>query len=159
MFSAGLTSSYFGGDQAAMMVTDGATVTLVECSFINNTINSTFLNSAVLSVNAVDPSQVLAQSQDTIVRLQQCSFTNNVADALIVTTKGGDFSDFSALVYSDAVFDVVTLYINSVTQNVTEPLSAAPPGRPGITGTSPWLRSAQQVRFSDASCLSTCHFI
>jgi hypothetical protein len=52
--SAGMTSLDFGGDTSVMYASDGATVTLVGCSFIGNTINDIIPNSAIFSINGVN---------------------------------------------------------------------------------------------------------
>jgi hypothetical protein len=158
MHSAGMTSLDFGGDTSVMYASDGATVTLIGCSFIGNTINGTISNSAIFSINAVNLETPHKQLQDTIVRLEQCSFTDNVAGGLLVTYMDYPFTEFSALTYSDITFDVMAFQGNSWTQSMTKPLSATPSGRLGISSTSPWLQSAQQVCSSGGSSLCTDHF-
>jgi hypothetical protein len=132
----------------------GATVTLFRCTFANNSITGTHYNSAILSVNAVK-SVPDAQLQDTIVRLEQCSFTRNRALSLLVVNKRDSmYDEYSAVVYSDDA-DLEILYVlengRKKVQGFAQPLEAAPAGRHDITSTSAWLRSAQQVRSSTAS--------
>jgi hypothetical protein len=132
----------------------GATVTLVRCTFADNTITGTHYNSAVLSVNAVK-NVPDAQMQDTIVRLDQCSFTRNYAwNLLVVNERDTMYDQYSAVIYSDDA-DLEVLYVSESgkkkVQRFAEQLSAAPAGRQGITSTSVWLWRAQQVRSSTAS--------
>jgi hypothetical protein len=130
-----------------MWVSSGATATLVGCSFSNNSNFNTTYNSAVLSVNAVNPNVAYSQLQDTIVRLQNCSFP--VLNSSVVSHQDSDlFPAYSARVYSDnATLEVLQVSRNGEDINLgsAEPLSAAPAGRKGIAGTSTWLQEAQQV--------------
>jgi hypothetical protein len=143
-----------------MWVNNGATATLKECAFVHNAINDTYDNSAVLTVAASREGNVDAQQQDTIVRLEQCNFTNNIAQSLLTAQIGADFLDptFSARIFSDVNLSVVILDGNSRTTDLTEPLSAAIAERLGITSTSLWLRRAQQVRSCHACSLCPYHF-
>jgi hypothetical protein len=155
-----MTISAFAGGLSAMWVSNGATVTLVESSFVGNSITGVYNESAVLSVIAVEAINWDAQLQDTIVRLEQVEFTDNVADSLLTAQQGGTFLDsrFSALVYSDFILDVVSIDVDSFTLSVSEPLDAVPVGRRGISRNSAWLRRVQQVRFFAACFFCIYHF-
>jgi hypothetical protein len=143
-----MTSS-FAGEISAMWVAHGATASLVRCSFAGNKITDEEINSAILSVNAVDSSDARAQLQDTIVRLHQCTF-RDIEDNLLLTNRGSDsFDAYAAHVYSDNTsLEVLRVSDNGddTAQGFAEPLSAAPARRQGLTGTSAWLQSIQQVR-------------
>jgi hypothetical protein len=134
---------------AAMWISNGATVTLVECSFIHNKVTNPHYITSVLSVNAVNPSYPHAQLQDTVVRMQRCTFSGNSAQRMLMTYSGVQpYTSHSAFIYSDdASLDVTRVLddVESVTRGAPEPLSAAPAGRPGINSTSTWLQRVQQV--------------
>jgi hypothetical protein len=137
---------------AAIWVGAGATATFVNCTFADNSIYPSDY-SGMLSVAATDPSSPFALPQDTIVRLQQCTFTANSAEDLLVTyeASGGD-SEHSAHIYSDdASLKVRQISHDRDEQEWAEPLSAAPVGRQGINSKSTWLLTAQQVRSATAS--------
>jgi hypothetical protein len=141
----------FAGD-SAMWITEGATVTLVGCSFIDSIIHSPLPFSAVLSVCAVNVEYHDAQLQDTIVRLEQCTFSGNDADNVLATYKGNvNFAAYSAIIFSDTItHKVLQVTVDdddaiNRTEAPARPLSTAPAGREGITSTSPWLHSVQQV--------------
>jgi hypothetical protein len=136
-----------------MFIAEGATVTLVGCSFINSTITSSYPNNAVLSVNAVGFENITAQQQDTIVRLEKCTFSGNNAEYVLLTYKGNvNFPTHFAYIFSDNVthnvlhVTVDDEYAINRTEAPARPLSTAPAGREGITSSSPWLQSVQQVR-------------
>jgi hypothetical protein len=143
---AGLTISHFAGDAAAV-VDGGATVTLVECTFIENSITGFYSNSAALSVNNIGPHRD-ALLQDTIVRLENCTFTRNVADNLLLARVGGEESSplASAHIYSDNTTQMV-VWVNGSNEIVghAEPLTALPASRQGINGTSEWFQRVQKV--------------
>jgi hypothetical protein len=128
---AGLTVSNFGGNYSALWVGDGATATLVGCSFIGNNVRDAVLN--VLTIG-------------TVVRLQRCTFTGNKAEYLVLV-----FSASKQAVYVDeATLEVIE---RSDTLGFTsEPLSAAPADRPGLTTLSDWYLFARQV-CSSSACL------
>jgi hypothetical protein len=135
-----------------MLIAEGATVTLVGCSFINSTTTSPYPFSAVLSANAVNLYKS-AQTQDTIVRLEQCTFSGNKADSVLVTYEGSvNYAAHFAFIYSDSITHKV-LHVTvdddgaiNRTEAPARPLSTAPADRKGITSSSPWLQTVQQVR-------------
>jgi hypothetical protein len=135
-----------------MFISEGATVTLVGCSFIDSTITSPYPFSAVLSANAVNLYKS-AHTQDTIVRLEQCTFSGNKADSVLLTYEGNvNFAAHFAFIYSDThTHKVLHVTVDddgaiNRTEAPAKPLSTAPADREGITSTSPWLQSVQQVR-------------
>jgi hypothetical protein len=85
----------------------GASMTLPSCTFAGNTIPGTHYNSAILSADGVK-SVPDAQMQDTIVRLEQCSFTRNQAwNLLEANERHAMYDEYSAVIYSDdADFEV-----------------------------------------------------
>jgi hypothetical protein len=139
-----------------MWVANGATVTLVDCTFGYNVISDTYPNSATLSINAVDTSRADSQLQDTIVVMKRCEFRDNSAPHDVVTNKKYFANpEYSALVYTDV--PLLVSFVSDDGANKTlgfsELLSAAPSGRQGISDTSAWLQKVQQVRLSRASSL------
>jgi hypothetical protein len=132
---AGLTISNFAGETSAMWVGDGATTTLVGCSFIGNNVGG-----AVLSVGSLRIEDV------TVVRMEQCTFSSNKAELL---------STGSSVVYVDDVtLDVIQSSSDSSISSayITAPLSAQPADRRGLTLMSAWFESARQV-CSSSTCL------
>jgi hypothetical protein len=144
---AGLTVAHYAGDQATW-VESGATATFVGCSFTENSISSSYSDSAVLTVQGVSPLEN-STLQDTIVRLENCTFTRNVADNVIVKSIWGVESSptDSAHIYSDDITQKVTLLDGryDLYDRQAEPLTAVPPGRQGINGTSEWFQRIQTV--------------
>jgi hypothetical protein len=147
---------------SAMWASDGATVRLVGCSFTGNTPDT-----AVLLALAVAPEEPDAQDQDTIVRLLQPTFTDNVAEQQLITFQGKylifTFSEFAARIYSDVTHEVIHITDGkNKSEGFTEPLSAAPAARQGITGSSDWLQMTRKVRSTsflahDASSVMAWH--
>jgi hypothetical protein len=139
---AGLTLAHFAGDQATW-VESGATATFVGCNFTENSISSSWSDNAVLTVQGVNP-LYNSTLQDTIVRLENCTFTRNVADNVIVKSIWGEESSptDSAHIYSDDITQKVTLFDGRYDfyDRQAEPLTAVPAGRHGINGTSEWLQ-------------------
>jgi hypothetical protein len=145
--SAGLTISNFAGT-SAIWINYGATVTLKHCTFLGNSKKSP--SRSVLSVSANDPTSFTPDPrlQDTIVRLQQCTFINNTAEFLIATSGGeGAAAELSAVVYSDEFYEVRHV-VQDGTDEVqgTEPLAAAPADRQGLSETSFWIQNVKKVR-------------
>jgi hypothetical protein len=130
-----------------MWVEHGATVMLVDCTFKNNAIASTYRNSATLSINAEDPRISYAQQQDTVVIMKRCQFQSNSAAYDIVTNTGNDpYTEYSALVYSDTVFEVTAFTDTAQEAFVSpRPLSDVPAERQSISATSAWLQTVKQV--------------
>jgi hypothetical protein len=145
---AGLTIAHFSGSFAAW-VGGGATVTFVGCNFTENSIRQTHLSSAVLSVEGSVDRVRNSQLQDTIVFLENCTFTRNVAQQLLVISANKD--GFSALdyaqIYSDNITQMVVTYNggNTGVEDNAEPLTRVPAGRHGINGTSEWFQRIQKV--------------
>jgi hypothetical protein len=112
-----------------MWVGDGATATLVDCSFIGNKVNG-----GVLNVKDTDIPGV------TVVRMEQCTFTSNKAE----------LQSTNVVVYvDDATLDVIrsSSDSNSNSTYITAPLSAQPADRRGLTS-SPWFQTAGEVSSS-----------
>lgn len=137
----------------ALWISDGATVTLVNSSFNGINIVGRAFNRAVISVNAVSNDTNIAQQQDSILRLQQCSITGNKAASVIAASNIKPFQDFEARVFSDVSFSVQ--YNADSQPGLTQPLSAAPASRPGITASSVWFKTAHQV--CSKRCPTTRH--
>jgi hypothetical protein len=148
---AGLTIIGFSVDSSVMFIKHGGTGTLVGCNFTGNTITDNKFNSAILSVNAVNPNATYAQQQDTIVRVEHCTFDGNFADHRVVANKAHTtFPKYEALIFSDdAALEVLYVSDNGEKQDRghAKPLSGAPADRQGITNSSAWLRAAQKVWF------------
>jgi hypothetical protein len=155
--SAGLTISNFSAKRI-MYVDAGATVTMVGCSFTSNTLVSKSSSDGVLTVWGFGCDDKAASNHlldDTIVRLQTCKFENSSGDAPIKTLddSGVDYPNNASLVHIYSDNDIMVQGENDLGTpqlGVTEPLSAAPAGRPGISGTSNWLKLVQEVRPSSA---------
>jgi hypothetical protein len=162
---AGLTISDFAGDTAAAWVSDGATVTLVRSSFTANYITDTYYNSAILTVSAVDSNGGSVggsggRPQDTIVRMQQCTFSNDFTANQLLTIKGNYFSEYSAVIYSDdASFHVVHVSDQGAVRvpGSTKPLSGADAARQGLSGKSAWLQRAQRDHSMSSFSLESPH--
>jgi hypothetical protein len=141
-----------------MYVDAGATVTMVGCSFTSNTLVGESSTNGVLTVGGFGSDDKAASNHlldDTIVRLQTCTFEESSGDAPIRTLddSGVGPPNYASLahIYSDN--DIMVQgenYLGTPQLNVTEPLSAAPAGRPGISGESNWLKQVQEVRPSSA---------
>jgi hypothetical protein len=127
--------SNFAGGNSSMWVGDGATATLVGCSFIGNSGSS-----VVLSVRSEETEDV------TVVRMEQCTFTSNKAE-LLSTEKSVVYAD-------DATLDVIQSSSDNIISATlqTAPLSAQPDDRRGLTLKSAWFKSARQV-CSSSTCL------
>jgi hypothetical protein len=122
-----------------MWVGDGATATLVGCSFIGNNVGS-----AVLNVKDTDIPGV------TVVRMEQCTFTSNKAELLISN---------NVVYVDDATLDVIQSSSDSSSTSTysTAPLSAQPADRRGLTSASAWFQSAREVRSSSTGLLLSSH--
>jgi hypothetical protein len=132
-----LTISNFAGEYSTIWVGDGATATLVGCSFIGNNVGI-----AVLIVKDADIPGV------TVVRMEQCTFTSNKAELLSTNT----------IVYvDDATLDVIRSSGDSSSNStyVTAPLSAQTADRQGLTSASAWFQSTREVRSSGTCLLHT----
>jgi hypothetical protein len=147
-----LTILDFDGYQAALLVDRGATVTLLECRFVNN--------DPVLSNTTVswfsDYKELLPQTDDTIVRLERCTFDFSNLGSISLTRfmQTGAVPTYTALFYSDAPVEVTLdtaepySYTYNITVFFTMDLSNAPAARQGIDRNSTWFQTAQQVCYS-----------
>lgn len=135
-------------------MSNGATATLNNCSISNNFISGTYINSAALSVNAVDPNDANAQQQNTIVRLLQTTFSGNTAAHNLIAYSGQDtfFSLYEVGIFSDDLNQEV-FYTNNFTKGTALPLDQAPADRPGIDASTPWFVSMQEVRSGVLLCI------
>ena len=146
---AGLSITNFESDTSALWINNGATVTLEGCTLSRNSISDAYTNSAVISVNAVDPDSSVSQQQDTILRLRQCTFSSNTANHTLVAREISPYTLFDVGIYSYVERKVWKLrelngdYLRS--QGTTLPLAQAPTSRPGIDASTPWLLNVQQV--------------
>jgi hypothetical protein len=147
---------WFLGDFATIWVSDGATVTMVECFvrlsmtfeiYYSTDEDEPYHSSAIVSVNAVNPTQWYAQQQDTIVYLERCTFheDNDVKNYFVTNKDDGLYPAHSALIYSDVAIKVLHISNRNTTRilGAAEPLSKAPAARQGITGSSQWLLRVQ----------------
>jgi hypothetical protein len=121
-----------------MWVGDGATATLVGCSFFGNNVGSVILSVGNPGIEGA-----------TVVRMEQCTFTSNTAELLST----GD----SVLYADEATLDIIQSSggSNSTYTYRTAPLSAQPAERRGLTVTSAWFKSAREVS-SSSTCLLHC---
>lgn len=143
---ADLTIAGFSSEITALSISNGATVTLVGCSVLDNRITGTQLDDAVISVEAVDPDNTFSQQQDTILRLQQCSFGDNDSDHVLVSESGSAIhSEYEAFIFSDVSREVHQYIAEDILLTSTQPLVDAPISRPGITATSSWFVTTQEV--------------
>lgn len=143
---AGLSIIDFESATSAIFISQGATVTLQNSTLTRNTITGSFLNVAIISVNAVDPNDNNVP-QDTILRLRQCTLAGNTATNVLTATADSEpFELFGVGVYSDVEREV---FLNGAIplRGNTLGLEEAPGGRPGIDESSVWFVDLQQVRF------------
>jgi hypothetical protein len=144
-----------------MMVNGGATVTLAECDFIENF----YAISNITSELSWNEEASNAQSQDTIVRLQRCTFSGNSYDIeLLQNLTSGSIPGGEAFIISDP-YDASLEVGHTVQEDdydfsnstwyLTGHASTVPADRKGINSTSAWLQGVQKVRFHLASPLPT----
>lgn len=126
VYAQGLLVTDFMSQEAVVLIEDGATVSMQQCSFTRNSLNGTTRNEAIISVHG----------QNTILRLQNCDFTAN--DAFYDLSATND-----AKIYSDMKFEVF-MNDNIASVGVASPLQQAPADRPGIDASSPWFLEVQQ---------------
>jgi hypothetical protein len=117
-----------------LFVIDGATATLAGCKFIGNSVHD-----SVLFVFA-------SGTEVTVVRVERCTFTGNEAEDLLSSKQD---------VYVDEATLNVIKSSDISPETKTEPLSAAPADRPGLTALSDWYLFARQVCSSSACLLHT----
>jgi hypothetical protein len=149
---AGLTILGFDGYQPALLVDRGATVTLLECSFMKN--DEALSNSS--SSVYFDADKLPPQTDDTIVRLERCTFDFSNLGSISLTRfmQTGAVPTYTALFYSDAPVEVTLdtaepySYTYNITVFFTMDLSNAPAARQGIDRNSTWFQTAQQVCYS-----------
>jgi hypothetical protein len=109
-----------------MWVGDGATATLAGCSFIGNNVGGEVLNVKDTDIPGV-----------TVVRMEQCTFTNNKAELLST----------NVVVYvDDATLAIIRSSGDSSSNStyITAPLASQPADRQGLTS-SPWFQTAGEV--------------
>lgn len=94
-------------DRSALQINNGATVSLNNCTLTRNIISDLHTNSAVISINALNPNELASQPQDTVLLMQQCALPDNSAPHDIAALKGSDYYTlFDAEVYSDVEREV-----------------------------------------------------
>jgi hypothetical protein len=168
--NAGLTVTDFNGTgyNGPIHMSGGATVSLLGCTFSNNNITADEGNEqlptperfipviGVIDVSIYDiEDSPPAQRQDTIVRLQDVAFIDNDMNEIVIAQSS--YKEFEGLIYSDEErrvslkeFVEAEHYLNETTL----PFEAAPADRQGITATTPWFQSTQEVCFFPA--MSAC---
>jgi hypothetical protein len=149
-----------------MWIRDGATVRLVDCTFTNNNVVEGISNRSVIYIDGTFwhpfDEELAPVPRDTIVRLDRCTFEDNNASNLIavyvdnVTVIPPNDTISAHVLSDDNIMVLHTGYAYDPPSQLRspEPLSAAPAGRPGITGTSDWLQRIQRVRTPSAFALS-----
>jgi hypothetical protein len=143
-------SSFF---QAPVTVNGGATVTLAECVFIANT--ETAISNDTSHYFDFEWATI-AQPQDTVIFLQNCSFPDSYyAVTLAIHLTSENRTSGKALVISDPYDDDLivghrVLHGDDVNGNTTEHstgnASTAPADRRGINSTCAWFQRVQKVR-------------
>lgn len=119
---------------------DGATATLHRCNFARNTQEYDIGAPITLSESNTPPKD--SPDQDAVLRLQQCTFSDNSASHNISATS---FERHAAAIYSDVEHPVL-IFSDKTSEGATLPLEDAPTERPGIDATSAWLVNVQEVR-------------
>jgi hypothetical protein len=143
-----------------MTVNGGATVTLAECDFIDNT--SGIRNDT--SEYFASEQATIAQSRDTIIRLQDCTFPDaDYAVDLSTDLTSENQPSGEVLVISDPYDDNLTVrhivvyedFYDNVTVYSTVDASTGPAERRGIDSTSTWLQRVKKVCHHFASPVAT----
>jgi hypothetical protein len=154
-FCAGMTILAFDSlFLAPMTVNGGATVTLAECIFIANSETVAISNDTSKYFDFEWAS--IAQPQDTIILLQNCSFPDSYyAVELTVDLTSENQTAGEVLVISDPYDDDLIVqheviyedYENgNISNHSTGNASTAPADRRGISSTSAWFQRVQKVR-------------
>lgn len=138
-----------------MWVSDGATVTLNNCTLARNTISNTSSSSALITAYSVDPSNIEGTQQDTILRLQDVTIAENTAkNDIVATTEDIRWNTFDVGIYTDV--EIRMYFIDDLpSTRFTLPLAQAPIDRPGLTASSPWFVELKEVQLPQL-CTHTC---
>jgi hypothetical protein len=143
---AGLTVADFDDDEP-LSVAEGATVTLVRCSFTRNSEQTEFPY-AHAAIGAYELSAEATRGL-IVIFLQQCTFKDNHAfyDVLKYSEFVSADEDFAVIYSDDAALKVLQASLGGehYTTISPEPLSAVPADRLRINCSSAWLQMAQQV--------------
>jgi hypothetical protein len=140
---AGLLINLLKNDVSAMRVGFGATVTLMNTTFLYNDIYKGYSHSATLSIRGEHP------FKDTIVIMKQFKFSGNSPEYEVVTVQGDDFLvNHYARIFTDDMIPVLNISDNGAAETsvFSETLDAVPAGREGISLTSAWLQGVKKVR-------------
>lgn len=142
----------FNSTRSAMLISDGAIVTLNESNFERISLAAPDEEDAVVSVNAgLGPDQLelytehSVQQEATVLRMQQCQFSQNkspynlAASSLWISSAAHETK-----IFSDVEMEVFMAEEGTV--GTTLPLKQAQASRPGINESSSWYLSVQQVR-------------
>ena len=127
----------------------------------------------MIAVTAKAPNSRFGQEQYTLLRLENCDFSGNIATHDLVGITQAFHAGFDVRIYSDVerkvafpwekqpvskmytlgeeVFDNQYDDAIMVYQEVTLPSKQARSERPGIDAYSPWFLKVQQARFSYSS--------
>lgn len=156
---AGLSIIDFSDVQSAMLISNGATVTLEGCTFTRNSVPPGGIYTGIIIVEAVhtDYETNDQSQQDTILRLQQCILENNDADHDLVAIDYDSESSpslFDAVIYSDVGREVFTTL--DLTLDPSLPLAEVPASRPGIDTSTSWFVELQRVRRLCTHAMLTC---
>lgn len=141
---AGLSIFDFASKFAALIATNGATVTLDSCTFARN--GQT--NGAVLYVAAGNQLEPKTVPQDTIIRLMSTTISDSSGSYdIFAESQSAQHPHFSVGVYSEE--DMAVYYSNTgLGLDSTLPLEDAPASRPGIDSSSDWFLAVQEVCLS-----------
>jgi hypothetical protein len=161
-FCAGITiiDFYNLGQPPSMTVNGGATVTLAKCTFKANSANIRNDTSEYFASEEA----MIAQQQDTIIRLKDCRFpVSNVAVQLTSDLTAVNQTSGEVLVISDPYDDALIVshigdfedYFDNVTDSSTVDAATVPAARKGIDSTSAWFQRVKKVRFHFAFRLTT----
>lgn len=142
--SAGLVVRDFVSEQACLLFSNGATANLHGCIITVNAVSETYSNSAINSVNAVDPDFAFSQDQDTLLMLQQCNLSGNDVPYDSVASTTPPYTHFGAFIYSD-----VNRYVHYDAQpprtKVSLPLAQFPDSRSAIVNKEYWIHKPVRI--------------
>lgn len=136
----------FNTESSIFKIGGGATALLESCAVINSVVRDKFASAAIFTLNAVDPDDIYAQKQDTVVRILSLLQIVTSQPQVVYAEASGFFSEFDVQVYSDPPIEVVYTGENA-TYNGSRTLDFAPENRPGIDTNTPWFVDLEQVRF------------
>jgi hypothetical protein len=160
MSVAGCAISDFGARGRVMLVSAGATVTMVACIFMSNTVVAEQWDLTGESTNSTAILEVASgyaeqnnPKQVTIVRMKLCTFAGtNSADSFVMIKNDGFSGAHISYLYSDDA-DLEVFFIAEGIWGPPELLSEAPADRKGLA--SPSLRLLQVCSFSRKALLTT----